>query len=478
MGRHAQAGSDGLDWGNAPVAAGRRRTDVPDALWSGAPSDGLSDHPTDPGRARTERAAGGLRTPDSPRQLSRSRLPLPPVPPVPAGPRTTAAPFRAVPSPEPRGDAMVPAGPSGPLDRATLMSGNAAAPARLRPSRPWTADDAAVATGGQSIGGGRTSVPSPRLSRSTPAGGPASPPYGDWTKPRSGDTGRALGGPAVDDDYLSGPVGLRVAAAPSTTMIPERSVTGRRSADAYDDGYDDSYDYDDEPAGARASAPAPVRGPATGPVVGGRAAKRAERQAAELARQKAAKRNGVPAVAALDEVDGTDRKPRRVAKGLVAMVVVACGVLGAYSYVSPHTKDAAAQKPAASATDPVVAPETAALPPLATSAPVVAPPAVVAPVRVPVTVLNATSINGLAAKVKTAIGAKGWTSPGVGAYKGGDVAASTVFFTQGDEKQRQAAVQLVDQFPQLTGPAPRFFQLPAGVSAPGLVVVVTGDWKP
>jgi len=473
VGRHAQAGSDGLDWGNAPVAAGRRRTDVPDALWSGAPSDGLSDHPTDPGRARTERAAGGLRTPDSPRQLSRSRLPLPPVPPVPAGPRTTAAPFRAVPSPEARSEALVSTGPGGALDRATLMSGTGAAPAGLRPSRPWTADDAALATGGQAMGAGRAPVPPPRLSRSAPTGGPASPPYGDWTKPRSGDTGRTLGSPALDDDHVSGPVGLRVAAAPSTTMIPERSVAGRRSGDAYDDGYDE--DYDDAPVESR--APAPVRGPATGPAVGGRAAKRAERQAAELARQKAAKRNGVPAVAALEEVDAPDRKPRRVAKGLVAMVVVACGVLGAYSFVSPHTKDAAAQKPAVASTDPVVAPDSATLPPLATTA-VAAPPAVVAPVRVPVTVLNATSINGLAAKVKAAIGTKGWASPGVGAYKGGDVAASTVFFTQGDEKQRQAAVQLVDQFPQLTGPAPRFFKLPAGVTAPGLVVVVTGDWKP
>jgi hypothetical protein len=381
-----------------------------------------------------------------------------------------------VPSPEPRGDALVSTGPA--LERGILMAGSGAAPAGLRPSRPWTADDAALATGGQALGGGRTAAPAPRLPRSAPAGGPASPPYGDWTKPRSGDTGRTLGGPALEDDYVSGPVGLRVAAAPSTTMIPERTVAGRgESADAYDDGYDENYDedYDDAPLESR--APAPVRGPATGPAVGGRAAKRAERQAAELARQKAAKRNGVPAVAALDEVDAPDRKPRRVAKGLVAMVVVACGVLGAYSYVSPHTKDAATQKPAVASTDPVVAPDTSTLPPLATT-PVVAPPAVVAPVRVPVTVLNATSINGLAAKVETAIGAKGWTSPGVGAYKGGDVAASTVFFTQGDEKQRQAAVQLVDQFPQLTGPAPRFFQLPAGVSAPGLVVVVTGDWKP
>ena len=76
------------------------------------------------------------------------------------------------------------------------------------------------------------------------------------------------------------------------------------------------------------------------------------------------------------------------------------------------------------------------------------------------------------------ISAGGWETPGVGGYTAGDVAASTVFFTEGDETQRQAAVNLVNQFPQLVGPTPRFFELPADVVAPGLVVVTTGDWLP
>jgi hypothetical protein len=341
------------------------------------------------------------------------------------------------------------------------MAGSAPAPAQqLPPSRPWTADDAPLA------------VPGPRVPAAPPAAG-----YGDWTKPSR----------PVDEDHLSGPIGMRVPAAPPTTAIPDRPVSGRRgrSADAYEDGYADDYDdaYDDDgdgPLEARTSAPAPSRTPATGPVVGGRAAKRAERQAAEQARQRAAKRNGVStpsAAAVLDEDDRPDRKPRRVAKGLVAMVVVALGVLGAYSFVSPKTSVAASQMPATSGSPSAAASETAALPPLATTA-VVPPPAAAAPVRVPVTVLNATAINGLAAKVAGALTPKGWPAGGVGAYKAGDVAASTVFFTQGDEKQRQAAVQLVDQFPKLTGPAVRFFKLPAGVTAPGLVVVLTGDWQP
>ena len=53
-----------------------------------------------------------------------------------------------------------------------------------------------------------------------------------------------------------------------------------------------------------------------------------------------------------------------------------------------------------------------------------------------------------------------------------------VFFAEGDETQRQAAAQLVEQFPELQGPAPRFFDLPAEVTAPGLVVVAAGEWQP
>jgi hypothetical protein len=97
---------------------------------------------------------------------------------------------------------------------------------------------------------------------------------------------------------------------------------------------------------------------------------------------------------------------------------------------------------------------------------------------VPVTVLNSTGINGLAGSIAETIAAGGWETPAVGAYSAGDVAASTVFFTEDDQTQGQAALQLIEQFPQLQGPTPRFFDVPADVAAPGLVVVVTGDWQP
>jgi hypothetical protein len=357
-------------------------------------------------------------------------------------------------------------------------------------------------------GGARASGPAPRLPRpSTPAGAP-SPAYGDWTKPsRSSEP--------LDLDFsaeASGQIGLRVPVAPATTAIPERPVrrgrrardraTGPDSAELASAGIDraafagaqldsaefadtglDSAEFDRaafdraEIESAEFEAPGtgerPVRNPGTGPV-GGRAAMRAERQAVEMARRKAAKRSGEP-VGIPDDEDGP-RRPRRVLMGLVAMIVVALGVLGVYKVASPGTEEAAAGSTATQSTAPSDAGETAVLPPLETpELAVEAPPA--APVHAPVTVLNATDITGLAADVAGVLQAGGWETPGVGGYLNEDVAASTVFFTEGDETQRQAALALVDQFPQLTGPAPRFFELPADVTAPGLVVVLTGPWQ-
>ena len=74
--------------------------------------------------------------------------------------------------------------------------------------------------------------------------------------------------------------------------------------------------------------PGPARRPrpGTGPVMGNRAAQRAERQAADMARRKAERQRG-SAVAVLDD-EPQARIPQRVIKGLVAMTIVALGVLG------------------------------------------------------------------------------------------------------------------------------------------------------
>jgi hypothetical protein len=390
------------------------------------------------------------------------------------------APFQAVPSPEIAAPAVaadvlapVPAAVGAPAERrrSRAAAAPAAAPAAARPGRSWRGDDRKVVVSDVPAVGARGSVPAPRPGRQTTPAGAPSPAYGDWTKPSRADLAEMAA--ADEADYLSGPIAAaRLHPAPSTSAIPDRSVAGRRARS--DDEVDEAdYDAYDESAAAPGAGPA-RRGHVTGPPTGGRAARRAELQAADHARKEAAKRNGTPIISPLDE----EKPPRRsrVLMGLVAMVVVALGVLGVYQVTAPKTGEAASQASADTTTSAEV-PSVSALPTLPT-APVPVEPTVAPDLKAPVTVLNATQTTGLAAKIAAVIKGGGWETPAVGPYAGTDVAASTVFFTEGDETQRQAAVNLVNQFPQLVGPTPRFFELPADVVAPGLVVVTTGDWLP
>jgi hypothetical protein len=450
---------------------------------------------TTPGR---NRGGAGRPVADAPRQVPRSRLPLPPVPAA-AAPRASGTPFRAVPSPE------LPGG----------RPGNASV-VLPRPARTWDDEPALVSTGpGLLAEGHRAGGPAPRLPRPTTPSGQPSPAYGDWTKPSHPSEPIDLPfdpGFAADD---SGQFRLQVPLAPATTAIPERPVNrrGRRATEApefdsaqfdsaaldsteFDSAALDSTEFDrsrldsaefdrsrldsaefDGPALAPASDEFAARGLSTGTGrVGGRAAVRAELRAMDEKRRKAAKRNG-EAVGIPDDED-TPRRSRRVLMGLVAMTVVALGVLGVYSVVSPETQEASSGSTATQSSAPAPADVSAVLPPLETPELDVetAPPA--APVKAPVTVLNATEINGLAADVAAVLAAGGWETPGVGTYLADDIATSTVFYTEGDENQRQAAESLKAQFPQLQTAAERFFEVPEGVAAPGLVVVLTAEWQP
>jgi len=195
-----------------------------------------------------------------------------------------------------------------------------------------------------------------------PAGpdGQPSPAYGDWTKPSRADLAEMAS--ADEAGLLAGSLAAPLLRpAPATTAIPDRAVGGRRSgfADEYED------DLDDAPALVGPATDAGLRGPGTGAVAGGRAARRADLQKADLARREAAKRNGTPIVSPLDEENPPRRS--RVVLGLVAMVVVALGVLGVYQVVSPETDEAGSQASAAETTAPV--PEVSALPPMPTAAP-------------------------------------------------------------------------------------------------------------
>jgi hypothetical protein len=521
---------------------------------------------------RPPREAFPVRPPEAP-AASRPRPPRPPVPPplrpVPTGPRTTMAPFQAVPSPATGFDAPEGEGTLWPssrssrtaradareaerraeeerlaaerreaerreaerraeLERASaehraalqreadrraaeqraaeereaaqrrlaeqrVADARAAAEARATDLRALAAAESVPtdrsAPWSTGPAGRRPGLPAPAPARVTGARtGPSAtgPTYGDWTRPSRSGAGEDTAGsrPFTDDeeDYSSQRFArLRAGAPTETSAVPEREVAARRDAADEPDHGERGHDAPGHD-GRAAAAPAPVRGPATGPTtgpvtgtIGGRAALRVERQAAEAARKKAGRKGSSSAA---PDPGGSRRSPRRAALGLVAVAVVALGVLGVYSFASPDTQQAAASKSAAApatglATGTV--PGVSDLPALST-APV--PPTSAAPVvKAPVTVLNATDVNGLAASIAGVIKAGGWQTTPVGTYQAKDVATSTVFFTQGNEEQHQAAIALVSQFPQLHGPAQRFFDVP-GNAAPGLVVVATGEWKP
>lgn len=505
MGRHAASGSDGLGPGDAPVSGGRRRTDTPGGLWGGTSADGLSDHPAGSGRNRAEALRAPVAGVDVAQRIPRSRLPLPPVPAAPGGPRTSAAPFRAVPTPE------LPGGPTGdgrasaPADPAARMTGNGVTPVLPRPARSWPDEEPAlVSTGpGLTASGSRASGPAPRLPRQTSPAAAPSPAYGDWTKPsRSSEP--------LDMDFSAGHLDMRMPVAPVTTAIPERPINrGQRTADGaefdsaafdraeYDSaefdrvrfqraGFDraefDRAEFDSAEFDAPFSDAYPARGAGSGPTTGpgqGRAAMRAQRQAVDMARRKAAKRNGEPVGLPEDE-EGAARRPRRVLMGLVAMAVVALAVLGVYTVVSPGTEEAGAGSEATQSSAPGAATSTAVLPPLQTEELEIGgtSEAPAAPVLAPVTVLNATDVNGLAAQVSEAIAGGGWETPAVGTYLADDIAVTTVFYAKGDDTQRQAAESLKAQFPQVQAVGERAFEVPADVAAPGIVVVVAAEWQP
>jgi hypothetical protein len=408
------------------------------APFTPGPQQEAADRPADPPRRRAADrqppvppSAG---RPGEPPLVERRRAPRRPL--APSGEAGTLPP-RAVPplpaEPRPVREASRPAVPPVPP---------APAPARPVAERPVPERPAPWTTGSQP---------------------PVAPPYGDWTKPRSGaSTGEDRAVPERS-------------AAPEERRPSGEQQEGRssRAAELFPRLQASAPPEDDAPR---------ERGPrsvddllAATPTSAGRAASRAQREAAEAERRRARE-------AARPDAGASRRSPRRLGTGLVAVAVVALGVLGVYSFASPDTREAAAAATAGRSTAPsaVPAPDLSDLPPLNTGAISAspAPTTAAAPVaKQPVTVLNETQVTGLAAKVAGVLKSGGWATAGTGAYPGKDVAVSTVYFTQGDEQQRLAAVALVDQYPQLHGPVPRFFDVP-GQPSPGVVVVTTGDWKP
>jgi hypothetical protein len=424
--------------GGPPPGAGRRRTDLDPTAAPGRPPE-----------------TGERRRPLQ--QPVVQARPAPAGPPA-SGPMTSAAApavaGRPVP-PSPRRDDAVPTSPGAPARGATAWDA----------ARP----DAAPRTTGMPSWAAEPGPPTPAPSDVTQRVSGQAPAESPWgSAPATPVSARAAQTPPPP--AAARPV--RAAQPPARSLAPAVPPVGRAVPAAPVLPEPDLAEPAAEPARRGVDVP-----------VGGRAAARLERQAAEAARKKSGRRSGPPTGPGIPAQSGPGRgepddAPRRsssrLVQGLVATVVIAVGVLGFWSFTSPGTTETAAQTPATSAAP---APSAAAPPTSETVAPSAEVAAPVGPVFAPITVLNSTSINGLAGDIGDAFSAAGWDVTGTGTSPVEDVATTTVYYTEGDTTQEQAAGQLAEQFPDVTGPVARYFDVP-GVPDPGLVVVATGNWQP
>jgi LytR cell envelope-related transcriptional attenuator len=112
-------------------------------------------------------------------------------------------------------------------------------------------------------------------------------------------------------------------------------------------------------------------------------------------------------------------------------------------------------------------------PPPRTTAPAPPVPTRTSAAREPVTVLNNSTIHGLADRAAAAVQARRWQVAQVGNFAG-RLAVTTVYYTPGDARQEAAARELAREFPQVTQVLPRYAGLPP--TPAGIVLVVTKDW--
>jgi hypothetical protein len=112
-------------------------------------------------------------------------------------------------------------------------------------------------------------------------------------------------------------------------------------------------------------------------------------------------------------------------------------------------------------------------PPPRTTVPAPPVPTRTSAARAPVTVLNNSTIHGLADRAAAAVQARGWQVAQVGNFAG-RLAVTTVYFTPGNARQEAAARELAREFSQVTQVLPLYAGLPP--TPAGIVLVVTKDW--
>jgi hypothetical protein len=105
-------------------------------------------------------------------------------------------------------------------------------------------------------------------------------------------------------------------------------------------------------------------------------------------------------------------------------------------------------------------------------APPASPPATSA-ARAPLTVLNNSTIRGLADRAAAQVQDRGWQVAQVGNFAG-RLAVTTAYYTPGDAAGQAAALELAREFPQVDQVLPRYAGLPP--TPAGIVLVVTKNW--
>ena len=140
---------------------------------------------------------------------------------------------------------------------------------------------------------------------------------------------------------------------------------------------------------------------------------------------------------------------------------------------SPATPSRSSGSPSVSrsgGTRTTTAPHTTVAPPPRPSA---TPSRQTTAARAPLTVLNNSTIRGLADQAAGEVQNRGWQVAQVGNFAG-RLAATTVYYTPGDGAGQAAANELAREFPQIDQVLPRYAGLPP--TPAGIVLVVTKDW--
>lgn len=121
------------------------------------------------------------------------------------------------------------------------------------------------------------------------------------------------------------------------------------------------------------------------------------------------------------------------------------------------------------------APSTVAPTTVPRTTPPPAPPTATRPstARAPLTVLNNSTISGLADRAARDAQTRGWQVAQVGNFAG-RLPATTVYYTPGSATEEAAARQLAREFPQVAQVLPRYAGLPP--TPAGIVLVVTQTW--